>query len=259
MSRTTRVAIGLTALAAAAFAGSHTLITRPGVAGGARAGALLGAVACNATGLVALACAAVYWTRGERVHGWLREDLGLVAARASGAHLFVFALGTVALSLLIDALVAATAPAPSASIEATRRAAGTLATRESGHTLAAIVALAGGALAPAIGEELFFRGWMLRAVRATWGDAAAIGVTSALFGWMHGDWLHAGGGRRTRRLPRRGGDRDAQRGARDRVPRGEQRVRHRLRCRLAGRHPGPAARSSPAGRSRSSRPGHSST
>jgi membrane protease YdiL (CAAX protease family) len=46
-----------------------------------------------------------------------------------------------------------------------------------------------GGLAP-IGEELFFRGFMLTRLRQVWSAGPAILVTALAFGVIHGEWVH---------------------------------------------------------------------
>jgi membrane protease YdiL (CAAX protease family) len=46
-----------------------------------------------------------------------------------------------------------------------------------------------GGLAP-LGEELFFRGYMLTQLRQVWSAGPAIVVTALAFGLIHGEWIH---------------------------------------------------------------------
>ena len=46
-----------------------------------------------------------------------------------------------------------------------------------------------GGLAP-VGEELFFRGFMLARLRLVWSAGPAILVTAIAFGVIHGEWVH---------------------------------------------------------------------
>ncbi len=46
-----------------------------------------------------------------------------------------------------------------------------------------------GGLAP-VGEELFFRGFMLTRLRRVWSAGPAILVTAIAFGVIHGEWVH---------------------------------------------------------------------
>jgi len=64
------------------------------------------------------------------------------------------------------------------------------------HTLASagpvgllLAVLVVGGLAP-LGEELFFRGYMLAQLREVWSSAPAIVVTALAFGLIHGEWVH---------------------------------------------------------------------
>jgi hypothetical protein len=55
-----------------------------------------------------------------------------------------------------------------------------------GLVLAIIVV---GLLAP-VGEELFFRGYMLTRLRQAWSPGPAILVSAIAFGIIHGEWVH---------------------------------------------------------------------
>jgi membrane protease YdiL (CAAX protease family) len=115
------------------------------------------------------------------------ERLGLVRGRAGIVVVLVLAVGLLGLSHALDQLI------------------NLFNLRASSHLAQYDAAVAGEpqtswpwmllglALAPGIGEEIFFRGLLQREARRWIGPSAAIVLVSALFGVFHGDMVHAAG------------------------------------------------------------------
>lgn len=111
--------------------------------------------------------------------------LRLVPGRESGVTLAVTVVGMLALGQMLDSLATLAGFADSGSMAAIRRAL----TGAVGPDLFASVIVIG-VLAGAA-EEVFFRGYMQTRLREHWGPATAVLVTSACFGILHLEWLHA--------------------------------------------------------------------
>lgn len=136
---------------------------------------LLGVPASSLT-LIAIAWLAAGRPRRAR----LRLHRGRVSPDVLGAMI----VGTLALSQALESLVLVLGVGPGANLDWIARAldgAGPV-----GLLLAVAVI---GALAP-VGEELFFRGFMLTRLRRVWSTGPAILVTALAFGLMHGEWAH---------------------------------------------------------------------
>jgi membrane protease YdiL (CAAX protease family) len=130
-----------------------------------------------------LALVAIFLARLSREP--LAERLGLRAGRIPGPVLAILVLGTLALSFAIDGVLELTGLGEQSSLaEFEEQLAGIR-----GPTLAfALLAFAGAA---GIAEELLCRGWLQRGLQRRFGAAAAIGVSSLLFGALHVDPIHA--------------------------------------------------------------------
>jgi membrane protease YdiL (CAAX protease family) len=93
--------------------------------------------------------------------------------------------GFLALSHALSRLISATGMREQSAIA---RIEGLLADASGGALLAAVLALA---LAPALGEEIFFRGLVLGRLSERWGPAAGLVGSSLLFAGLHPDWAQA--------------------------------------------------------------------
>src|SRR5713101_5118277 len=135
--------------------------------------ALLMGVPASSLGLIVVA-----WLAAGRPR---RERLRLLPARVPARGILAMIGGILALSQSLALLVGA---GPGANLDWIAR---TLATATP-LTLALAVLVIGG-LAP-VGEELFFRGFMLTRLRQVWRAGPAIVVTALAFGLIHGEWVH---------------------------------------------------------------------
>jgi membrane protease YdiL (CAAX protease family) len=138
--------------------------------------ALLVGVPASSLGLIAVACLAAGSPRRERLR-WLPP-------RASARAIMAMIVGILALSQALESLALLVGVGPGANLDWIAR---TLATATP-LTLALAVLVVGG-LAP-VGEELFFRGFMLTRLRRVWSAGPAIVVTALAFGLIHGEWVH---------------------------------------------------------------------
>ncbi len=118
--------------------------------------------------------------------GSTARRLGLGRSRLPIGAVIALTLGTLGLSHAIDATL---------SLFATRALEGSVATGISrglagprGWDFA--IALAGTAIAPSLGEELLCRGLLQRGLVRWIGPAAAIAITSLVFGRLHGEFVH---------------------------------------------------------------------
>jgi membrane protease YdiL (CAAX protease family) len=135
----------------------------------------------GATTSAALTCFALAGARFAG--GGFREALGLDAwPRSLGpAGVAIAALGMLGLSQGLDALLGVLDLREQSVLELFDR------TLRGAEGLAVAAALLGLALAPAIGEELFFRGMMLQRLRRTRGPRIALLASAVLFGAIHMD------------------------------------------------------------------------
>jgi len=92
--------------------------------------------------------------------------------------------GILALSQALESLVLLLGVGTGPALEWMTRTMGS--TTPFGLALAIVVV---GLLAP-IGEELFFRGYMLTRLRQAWSPGPAILVSAIAFGIIHGEWVH---------------------------------------------------------------------
>ena len=138
--------------------------------------ALLVGVPASSLGLIAVA-----WLAAGRPR---RERLRLVSTRVPARGILAMIAGILALSQAIESLALLSGMGPGANLDWIAR---TLATATPvGLALAVLVV---GGLAP-IGEELFFRGFMLTRLRRVWSAGPAIVATALAFGLIHGEWAH---------------------------------------------------------------------
>jgi membrane protease YdiL (CAAX protease family) len=111
--------------------------------------------------------------------------LRLVPGGERGIDLAAAVFGMLALGQMLDSLAMLMDLGGTGSMPMIRRA---LAGVQGADLFGAVMVLgvmAGGA------EELFFRGYMQTRLRAAWPPAAAVVVTSAAFGLLHMEWVHA--------------------------------------------------------------------
>jgi membrane protease YdiL (CAAX protease family) len=128
-----------------------------------------------------LALVAIAWLAAGRPR---RARLRLHPGHVSPGALAAMIVGTLALSQALESLVLLRGVGPGANLDWIAR---TLAGAGPLDLLLAVVVI--GALAP-VGEELFFRGFMLSRLRRVWSAGPAILVTALAFGLMHGEWVH---------------------------------------------------------------------
>jgi hypothetical protein len=114
----------------------------------------------------------------------LAERLGLGRSRLGLARLAAALLGFLALSHGLHGVVVALDLLEGTTLEELDRTA-----REAGPLHPGLVWLALG-LAPALGEELLFRGFLLRLLATRWPGARAVLGSAALFGAAHLDPVH---------------------------------------------------------------------
>ncbi len=93
-------------------------------------------------------------------------------------------VGILALSQALESLAILLGVGPGANLD---WIAGALAGATPGALLLAVIVIGG--LAP-VGEELFFRGFMLTRLRRVWSAGPAILLTAIAFGVIHGEWVH---------------------------------------------------------------------
>jgi len=138
--------------------------------------ALLVGVPASSLGLIVVA-----WLAAGRPR---RERLRLLPTRVPARGILAMIVGILALSQALESLALLVGVGPGANLDWIAR---TLATATP-LTLALAVLVIGG-LAP-VGEELFFRGFMLSRLRQVWRAGPAIVVTALAFGLIHGEWVH---------------------------------------------------------------------
>jgi hypothetical protein len=137
---------------------------------------LLVGVPASSGALIAIAVLAA--ARPRRVR--LRLAPSRVPPRAIGAMV----IGTLALSQALESLVIVLGVGRGPALEWVGRA---LASASTAGLLLAVLVI--GVLAP-VGEELFFRGYMLTRLREAWRAGPAILVTALAFGLIHGESVH---------------------------------------------------------------------
>ena len=138
--------------------------------------ALLVSVPASSLALIAIA-----WLAAGRPR---RERLRLLPSGVSTPAIIAMIVGILALSQALESLAILVGVGSGANLDWIAR---TLAAASPGGLLLAIVVIGG--LAP-VGEELFFRGFMLTRLRRVWSAGPAILVTAIAFGVIHGEWVH---------------------------------------------------------------------
>ena len=113
-----------------------------------------------------------------------RERLRLLPSGVSGAAVGAMIVGILSLSQALESLAILVGVGSGVTLDWIAR---TLAAASPVGLLLAILVI--GALAP-VGEELFFRGFMLTRLRRVWSAGPAILVTAIAFGVIHGEWVH---------------------------------------------------------------------
>jgi membrane protease YdiL (CAAX protease family) len=139
-------------------------------------GLLAGGIASSVGLMVTLAIVA---------RGLSPARLRLVPGRESGRDLLVMIVGVLALGQALDSLTMLAGLGDQGTMETIRRALA----RASGPELFAAVVVIG--VLAGTAEEVFFRGYMQALLREGWGPRLAVVVTSAAFGLLHLDWIHA--------------------------------------------------------------------
>jgi membrane protease YdiL (CAAX protease family) len=138
--------------------------------------ALLVSVPASSLALIGIA-----WLAAGRPR---RERLRLLPSRVSAGTLAAMIVGILALSQALESIAILAGVGPGANLDWIAR---TLAAASPVGLLLAILVIGG--LAP-VGEELFFRGFMLTRLRRVWSAGPAILVTAIAFGVIHGEWVH---------------------------------------------------------------------
>ncbi len=138
--------------------------------------ALLVSVPASSLALIGIA-----WLAAGRPR---RERLRLLPGRVSAPAIVAMIVGILALSQALESLAILVGVGPGANLEWIAR---TLSAAGPAGLLLAILVIGG--LAP-VGEELFFRGFMLTRLRRVWSAGPAILVTAIAFGVIHGEWVH---------------------------------------------------------------------
>ena len=113
-----------------------------------------------------------------------RERLRLLPSGVSGAAVAAMIVGILSLSQALESLAILVGVGSGVTLDWIAR---TLAAASPVGLLLAIVVI--GALAP-VGEELFFRGFMLTRLRRVWSAGPAILMTAIAFGVIHGEVVH---------------------------------------------------------------------
>lgn len=119
------------------------------------------------------------------VSGVSATELRLVPGRETGTSLGVMMLGVLSLGQALDSFTAVAGLSHRGSMEAIRRAL----VGASGPDLFLAVVVIGFVAGTA--EEMFFRGYMQSRLRRRWPSWAVVLATSACFGLLHADWIHA--------------------------------------------------------------------
>jgi membrane protease YdiL (CAAX protease family) len=113
-------------------------------------------------------------------------QLGLGRGRVRLRGLVALVLGTSALSLALDAVLRLAGLRESGSLAEFDRAIADT------RGISLFVAVGAFALAPALGEEILFRGLLQRGLVPRLGPAPAITLAAGAFAAVHGDLVHAG-------------------------------------------------------------------
>jgi membrane protease YdiL (CAAX protease family) len=138
--------------------------------------ALLAGVPASSLALIGIALLAA---RSPR-----RQRLRLRPSGLPGREIAVMAVGVLALSQALESLVLLLDVGPGPTLEWMSRTVS--AATPLGLALAVAVV---GLLAP-VGEELFFRGYMLTRLREVWSPGPAVLMSAIAFGIIHGELVH---------------------------------------------------------------------
>jgi membrane protease YdiL (CAAX protease family) len=111
--------------------------------------------------------------------------LRLVPGRETGRAIGIMVIGMLALGQALDSLTMLVGLGNVGSMPAIRRAL----TGAAGPDLGSAVLVIG--VMAATAEEVFFRAYMQSRLRERWGVTLTVIATSACFGLMHVEWLHA--------------------------------------------------------------------
>lgn len=169
--------------AIAAAAAILTLVVSSGALGtasGSRSIALAGLA--SGVALACFAAAGSCWTSTTLARG-----LSLERGHLRGREVVLLVLGLIGLSGGLDSLARAHSSYQGSGLQLLE---GHLA-RAPGEAVSPLLLVVGLALAPGIGEELFFRGWLLRVAAPLIGRWSAVATCALLFGMLHGGLLHA--------------------------------------------------------------------
>lgn len=128
---------------------------------------------------------ALVFTFVVATRGLTPARLRLIPGREGGRDLAMIMLGVLSLGQALDSLTVIAGLSERGTMEAIRRAL----TGTSGLELFSAVVVIGPLAGTA--EEIFFRGYMQSLLRERWRPAVAVVVTSAAFGLLHLDWVHA--------------------------------------------------------------------
>jgi membrane protease YdiL (CAAX protease family) len=128
-----------------------------------------------------LALIAIAWLAAGRPR---RERLRLLASRVPTRATAAMIVGILALSQALESLALLLGVGPGANLDWIARTVG-----GAGPVGLLLAILVIGGLAP-VGEELFFRGFMLTRLRQVWSAGPAILVTAIAFGVIHGELVH---------------------------------------------------------------------
>ena len=113
-----------------------------------------------------------------------RIRLRLLPGRTSARGLAAMIVGVLALSQALESLAVLSGVGAGPALDWMT---GALATASARGVVLAVIVI--GVLAP-VGEELFFRGYMLTRLRGVWSGGPAVLVTALAFGLIHGELVH---------------------------------------------------------------------
>jgi len=142
----------------------------------------LALAALDSASRLALAAAAI----GSLSREGLAKCLGLGRGRLPWSAAVLGLLGLLGASHAADAVLVLVGGAQSPGLARFDVALARLSPESLAFSLLAL------ALGSAVGEELFFRGLLQRALEPRLGAAGAIAVAALAFGAAHGDWVHGG-------------------------------------------------------------------
>jgi len=138
--------------------------------------AIMTAALCSSASL------ALFGYAGALVLGdGVSHALGLGAGRLSGRSVAAVLAGTLGLSQLLDVLLRHTGLHAGSALQSVEQLAAEAGSLELGLAFLAL------AVAPALGEALFFRGLLLRGLAKRGGAFSALFISSLLFGALHFD------------------------------------------------------------------------